>query len=74
MILELSFANTFCRYDCNAEPHCHFTCEKCKKVLDVEGMAESFDYIKDSVSKKLDAKILNHRIEFYGICKDCKGG
>ncbi|MBI3600601.1 MAG: transcriptional repressor, partial [Nitrospinae bacterium] len=31
-ISELSFANTFCRYDGNAEPHYHFTCEKCKRV------------------------------------------
>jgi Fur family ferric uptake transcriptional regulator/Fur family peroxide stress response transcriptional regulator len=69
-ILELNYGSTFSRYDGNSSNHYHFVCQKCGKVFDVD--MDRIDYIENEVNKKLDAVVINHRLEFYGICKDCK--
>jgi Fe2+ or Zn2+ uptake regulation protein len=68
------------RFDGNTLPHCHFFCERCKKIFDVFEKNEIFIKKKLTPSKfalrlcnraKVD-KITNYQIYFYGFCHHCQ--
>lgn len=68
-ISELNCDN-FNRFDGTTAPHSHFTCNKCKKMFDIR---YELDFNLDKkISKKTGFKTLGHRIEFFGICNNCK--
>lgn len=69
-ILELGFPDGSNRYDGNKPyPHPHVVCIKCKKIVDPN--LESLDAMKNEVANETHFKILNHRLDFFGICSDC---
>lgn len=69
-ILELGFPDGSNRYDGNKPyPHPHVVCIKCKKIVDPE--LDSLDEMKKEVEAETRFKILNHRLDFFGICGDC---
>jgi Fur family peroxide stress response transcriptional regulator len=69
-ILELGFPDGSNRYDGNKPyPHPHVICIKCKKIVDPE--LSSLDEMKHEVALETDFKILNHRLDFFGICSSC---
>ena len=68
-ITHLDFGSTFDRFDGRVEPHYHFICEGCGKIIDV--MGPSLKDIESSFGEKIGGKILRHRLEFFGICSEC---
>ena len=69
-VLELGFPDGSNRYDGNKPyPHPHVICIKCKKIVDPS--LESFEDMKKEVSAQTHFTILNHRLDFFGICRDC---
>jgi Fur family transcriptional regulator, peroxide stress response regulator len=69
-VLELGFSDGSNRYDGNKPyPHPHVICIKCKKIVDPE--LDSLDEIKKEVASETNFEILNHRLDFFGICSDC---
>jgi len=71
-ILELSYGKGFSRYDGTPDNHYHFTCESCGKVYDVDcPVAHNLD---EEVEAGMGFKVAHHRLEFYGVCKDCSSG
>jgi Fur family transcriptional regulator, peroxide stress response regulator len=69
-VLELGFPDGSNRYDGNKPtPHPHVICIKCKKIVDPD--LESLDEMKKEVASETNFKILNHRLDFFGICNDC---
>ncbi|WP_461204507.1 Fur family transcriptional regulator [Clostridium sp. DL1XJH146] len=62
------------RYEKNNEDeihqHHHLICKKCLKVIEVKG--DFMDTIEESIEKEYDFKIENHKVKFFGICKDCR--
>ncbi len=69
-VLELGFPDGSNRYDGNKPyPHPHVICIKCKKIVDAG--PDSLDEMKKEVALETDFKILNHRLDFFGICSDC---
>ena len=48
----------------------HVICIKCKKIVDPD--LESLEEMTKEVSSETDFKILNHRLDFFGICSDCR--
>lgn len=68
-ILELNYGDGHRRFDGNPEDHYHFNCRSCGKVYDVEEPIRI--NLGDELAAKLGFTVINHRIEFYGICKDC---
>ena len=68
-ILELSYGSSFSRYDGNPENHYHLACIKCGNMYDVEIPLQ--DNLKKLVEDDMECKVSSHRIEFYGICKNC---
>ena len=69
-VLELGFPDGSNRYDGNKpSPHPHVICIKCKKIVDPD--IGSLDEMERQVTLATDYKILNHRLDFFGICSNC---
>ena len=70
-VLELGFPDGSNRYDGNnPDPHPHVICTKCKKIIDPN--LGSLRDLKKEVVKKTGFQILNHRVDFFGTCRDCR--
>lgn len=57
------------RFDGHTHSHCHLTCKRCKRVVDLE--------VKECVSpesllKEPDAAVTGYELMFFGICRNCK--
>lgn len=71
-VLELGFPDGSNRYDGNKPaPHPHVICIKCKHIVDAD--MDSLDEMKRKVSVETNFQILNHRLDFFGVCADCRG-
>ncbi len=58
------------RYDPMIEPHHHFYCLKCNKIIDF--ISEEYDQIKLPASITKKHQVLEQKIVLNGICEDCK--
>lgn len=57
------------RFDGHTHEHYHFTCNECKRVLDLD--------LKDGTNvntlvKDFGGTVTSHALMFFGICPDCK--
>jgi Fur family transcriptional regulator, peroxide stress response regulator len=69
-VLELGFPDGSNRYDGNKPfPHPHVICIQCKKIVDPD--LDSLDNMRKEVAAETEFKILNHRLDFFGICSNC---
>ena len=70
-VLELGFPDGSNRYDGRKPyPHPHVICIKCKKIVDPD--LDSLDEMRKEVASETHFKILNHRLDFFGICSACQ--
>ncbi len=70
MVRELNFGKCYSRFEASTENHQHFTCDKCCRVLDIdEPLAVTTNGVEVNGRKM---KVINYRLEFYGICADCQ--
>lgn len=70
-VLELAFGDDHRRYDGNRpRPHPHLICVKCHSIADVNfaGLAN----LPDEIARHSGYQILNHRLDFFGICPACQ--
>ena len=69
-VLELGFPDGSNRYDGNKPfAHPHVICIRCKKIVDPD--LDSLDNMRKEVAVETEFKILNHRLDFFGICSNC---
>ena len=69
-VLELGFPDGSNRYDGNKPtPHPHVICVKCRKIVDPD--LDSLDELNEEVASETNFKILNYRLDFFGICSSC---
>ena len=54
-------------YDGDTEPHCHFVCKKCSKIIDIFITPR----IPLEVLDKEEFKVDDEKTIFYGKCKAC---
>lgn len=70
-VLEIAFPDGSNRYDGNKPfPHPHIICVHCKQI--VHPALESLEEIMSKVAEETGFDILSHRLDFFGICDDCK--
>ena len=70
-VLELGFPDGSNRYDGNKPyPHPHVICTQCKKIIDPN--LGSLKELTKEVIKETGFQILNHRVDFFGICRGCQ--
>ena len=70
-LLEISFPDGSNRYDgYKPFPHPHVICVRCKKIIDSD--LGSLKDITREAADQTGFDILSHRLDFFGICGDCK--
>ena len=70
-VLELGFPEGSNRYDGSKPfPHPHVVCTGCKSIVDPD--LESLAVMTAEVSEQTGYKVVNHRMDFYGLCPDCQ--
>lgn len=68
-ITKLSCGDASEHFDANTEPHNHFVCKCCNRVIDVE-MANT-DFLNTLAATSFPGQIDGHNILFYGKCENC---
>jgi len=69
LVNRIDFGSTFDRFDAKTEPHYHFICEQCERIIDLEVPVDAaLEHLVDASSGR---KVHRHEIEFYGICESC---
>ena len=69
-IQKLDIGGTQKRFDGDATTHYHIRCTKCGRVDDLDIPPDT--NIEKQASKVTNFQILRHRLEFSGICPDCR--
>lgn len=70
-IQELGFGDSGSRYDgIRPEPHPHLICLECDKILDPQ--LASIDQMTRQLTQDTGFQITNHRLDFFGICPECR--
>ena len=69
IIKTLQFDRMENRYDGNLQEHINLICERCKKILDYK-VPIAVD--KRKVAKKTGFSITDTRLEYYGLCRECR--
>ena len=69
---EIDLADGITRYEhlYNHEHHDHMICMQCGSSI--EFYNEEIEAIQDAASEQLGFKVTDHRLQIYGLCKDCQ--
>jgi len=72
IVKSIDFGDSVKRYELLQEKHHHHViCINCKKVEDVN-LTMDLDKEESKISKEKKFKILNHSLEFFGLCANCR--
>jgi Fur family peroxide stress response transcriptional regulator len=70
-VIEISFPDGSNRYDGNKPyPHPHLICTRCRKIIDPD--LSSLEDLAREVTKETGFQITTHRVDFFGICRECQ--
>lgn len=70
-VLELGFPDGGNRYDGKKPyPHPHLICVECRKIVDPD--LSTLEDMAAEVAEETDFQILTHRLDFFGLCADCR--
>lgn len=72
LIRKVSLDGAGDRFDARTESHFHLICEECGSVEDI--FLPCLSGIDREASKAKKFKITRHRVDFYGICENCRRG
>jgi len=70
IIRKLDIDKDKARYDAEKREHYHVRCVRCGKIGDIFNMPKM--NIEKEVSKFTDYDVLGYRLEFLGICPQCR--
>ena len=72
---EQHFADGQTRYESaerGDQHHDHIICDRCGKI--VEFSDDDLERLQEDISVRLGFVLARHRLELYGICRDCREG
>lgn len=71
LILKNNFIHEHAVYEFAnpAEHHDHLVCNKCNRVF--EFFNDALEKLQEKIALEHEFKIVSHRLNIYGICKDC---
>jgi Fur family ferric uptake transcriptional regulator len=69
---EIELADGITRYEhlFNHEHHDHLICMECGKSF--EFYNPDIEALQDTASAQLGFKVLDHKLQIYGVCRDCR--
>lgn len=70
IVKELTYGDSSSRFDFNTHNHYHIICEKCGKIVDFH--YPQLDEVEQLAQHVTDFDVTHHRMEIYGVCKECK--
>jgi len=82
LVHKFDFGDGRSRYELSKETkkkahHHHLVCVECQKVVDytdfIDEEVELLSRTEKRLSRKYNFKILEHVIQFYGLCNQCRG-
>ncbi len=67
-----NFGDGSTRYESVAEDehHDHLVCQNCGLIIEFED--DQIESLQEKVAKKHKFKVLDHRLELYGLCEKCR--
>lgn len=69
---SLQFGDRHARYELSPADHRHhLVCTECRTIEDVV-MDHDLDHVERTLKKRTKFKVLNHNLEFYGLCERCQ--
>ena len=72
LIKEINFADRSKHYELSSDDHHHhLICQRCHKVEDVS-LDNDLDKQEHKIWQKNHFKILQHSLEFFGLCNKCQ--
>lgn len=69
LLVSVGIINGQERFDGNTEPHAHFICESCGRVIDIDDAVDPS--LINGICENNQVSISYHQLFFYGKCKDC---
>ena len=69
LIKVMEFQHMDNRHETNLNPHINLICTGCGKIQD---FGEGLPIPEESVKKKLGFEVREYRVEYYGICAECR--
>lgn len=69
--VKISTPNGGDRFDGRLEPHNHFLCTKCGRLLDLDLDMKSIEEVNRLAAENFGGKIESSTTLFYGECSDC---
>lgn len=70
LVKKIDFGSTYDRFEARTEPHYHFICENCNAIIDIDVPIDNT--LNDKIAHETGLTPNSHRIEFFGICNNCK--
>jgi Fur family ferric uptake transcriptional regulator len=52
------------------EHHDHLICTNCGKIIEFEN--DRIEHMQETVAKRHGFKVTSHKMELYGLCRDCQ--
>lgn len=72
LIQEINFSDRSKRYElASKDHHHHLICQNCKKVEDIN-LHSDLDKQEKKIWQKNRFKVLQHSLEFFGLCSKCQ--
>lgn len=72
-IAKISSPDSVDRFDGFVQPHNHFFCTCCRRILDLDLSMEEISRLNQAAAETFDGQIESSNTIFYGKCSDCKG-
>ncbi|MEA3402898.1 MAG: transcriptional repressor [Armatimonadota bacterium] len=72
-VQELDYGAGASHFDARVEPHYHVRCLRCGRVEDLELDVEPRPDVDQAAQAATDWQIDGHRVEFVGLCPECRG-
>lgn len=70
LIMSVGTVNGVERFDGNTEPHVHFICTGCSRILDLPEM-EVPAALNEEAARQTGSRIASCQLSFTGMCSEC---
>lgn len=71
LVQERHFGDGETLYELVSDHHDHCICTECGRIIEFEN--EQIEELQESVAERFGFRLTSHKMELYGVCRDCRG-